>query len=337
MTPDASCGAARPDTACSRIHRLEFDVPWPPKHVAAYLLEGPEPILIDAGAPDETGGSDHAGETALREGLAEVDSEPAAIDHVIVTHIHSDHIGQLPALRAAGATVHAPKAGIERLEDDLDAVESGLRETAMSAGYSGDDLETVIEEELESRRRDRRLVDGESAQPIDPTEPFAVGGREFRVFETPGHEIDHLCFETTVEGTDVLFAGDALIEPFRAGAFQVGFNHGAYDAVDAYYEAMDRLEETTATHVFPGHGPVFEDPQRVVETTQERLDTLLEETRAALETIEPATPLSIAEARVGNVRYHAPVLDTLGALGTLEGQGRVSHDSEHGARYYETT
>ncbi|ELY89735.1 MBL fold metallo-hydrolase [Natrinema altunense] len=335
MTPDASCGGARLETVCSRIHRLEFDVPWPPKHVAAYLLEGPEPILIDAGAPDETGGSDRVGETELREGLAEVDAVPADIDHVLVTHIHSDHIGQLPALRAAGATVHAPKAGLARLETDLDTVRAGLRETARSAGYD-DDLETVLEEELDSRRRDRRLVDGESARPIDPTEPFAVGGREFRVFETPGHEIDHLCFETTVEGTDVLFAGDALIEPFRAGAFHVGFDRGAYEAVDAYYEAMDRLQGTSATHVFPGHGPVFEDPQRVVETTRDRLDTLLAETATALEAIEPATPRAIAEERVGNVRYHAPVLDTLGALGTLETRGRVSYETEEGVRYYET-
>ncbi|MDF9746349.1 MBL fold metallo-hydrolase [Natrinema salsiterrestre] len=336
MTSDASCRAVRDDAARSRIHRLEFDVPWPPKHVAAYLLEGPEPILIDAGAPDETGGAEHEGESELREGLAEFGYEPADVDHVLVTHIHSDHIGQLPALRAAGATVHAPKAGIERLEGDLDAVQSGLRATATSAGYSGDALETVIEEELDSRRRDRRLVDRETAQPIDPADPLSVGGREFTVFETPGHEIDHLCFETTVEGTDVLFAGDALIEPFRAGAFQVGFHPGAYDAVEAYYEAMDRLTETTATHVFPGHGPVFEDPQRVVETTRERLDALLEETAAALAEIEPATPLSIAEERVGNVRYHAPVLDTLGALGTLEKQGTVSYEIDDGVRDYET-
>ncbi|AFO58755.1 MBL fold metallo-hydrolase [Natrinema sp. J7-2] len=333
MTPDASCGGARSETACSRIHRLEFDVPWPPKHVAAYLLEGPEPILIDAGAPDETGGSDRVGETELREGLAEVDAVPADIDHVLVTHIHSDHIGQLPTLRAAGATVHAPKAGLARLEAELDTVRAGLRETARSAGYD-DDLETVLEEELDSRRRDRRLVDAESARPIDPTEPFVVGGREFRVFETPGHEVDHLCFETTVAGTDVLFAGDALIEPFRAGAFHVGFDRGAYEAVDAYYEAMDRLQGTAATHVFPGHGPVFEDPQRVVETTRERLDTLLTETRAALEEIEPATPRAIAEERVGTVRYHAPVLDTLGAVGTLERRGAVTFETTDGVRYY---
>ncbi|QCS43102.1 MBL fold metallo-hydrolase [Natrinema versiforme] len=330
MTTDASCGAVRADSDLSCIRRLEFDVPWPPKHVAAYLLEGPEPILIDAGAPGEDGGSE------LRDGLAEFGYEPADIDHVLVTHVHSDHIGQLPALRDTGATVHVSQAAISRLERDLETVRSGLRETARSAGYRGEDGDDVLEEELESRRRDRRLIDAETVQPFDPVGPVSVGGREFEVFETPGHEIDHCCYETTVDGTTVLFAGDTLIEPFRAGAFQVGFDRGAYEGVEAYDEAMDRLAETTATHVFPGHGPAFEDPQRVIRTTRERLDTLLEETRTALEAIEPATPLSIAEERVGNVRYHAPVLDTLGALGTLENRGSVSYETDDGVRYYET-
>ncbi|WP_226481770.1 MBL fold metallo-hydrolase [Natrinema amylolyticum] len=330
MTPDTSCGTVRADRALSRIHRLEFDVPWPPKHVAAYLLEGPEPILIDAGAPEK------AGESELREGLAEFDYEPTDIEHVLVTHIHSDHIGQLPALREAGATVHAPRAGLDRLERDLEAVRAGLRETAKSAGYRGDDRDEIVAEELESRRRDRRLVDPETARAVDPTGPVTVGDREFGVFETPGHEIDHLCYETTIEGTTVLFAGDALIESFRAGAFHVGFDRGAYEGVERYYEAMERLSETAATHAFPGHGPVFENPRRVVDMTRERLDALLEETVTALEAIEPATPVAIAEERVGDIRYHAPVLDTLGALGTLEKQCSASYEVDDGVRYYET-
>lgn len=333
MTTDPACGTVPDDRARSRIHRLEFDVSWPPKHAAAYLIEGPEPILVDAGAPAD------AGRTELREGLAAVGYEPADIAHVIITHVHSDHVGQLPTLREAGATVHVSSAALPRLERDPDAVEPEVRKTAKSAGYRGDDLEAVVAAELDSLARDRRLVDPESVRPIDPAAPFTVGGREFRAVETPGHEIDHLCFETTIEGTTVLFAGDALIEPFRAGAFQVGFEPGAYRAVDEYYRAMDRLAETTATYVCPGHGPEFEDPRGVVETTRDRLDALLAETRTALEAIEPATPLQIAEQRVGEVRYHAPVLDTLGALGTLENRGMVAIETETGSgvRYYETT
>ncbi len=330
MTTDASCSAVRADRARDRIHRLEFDVPWPPKHVAAYLLEGEETILFDAGAPDETG------EAELREGLAEVGYEPEDIDHVVVTHVHSDHIGQLPVLRDAGATVHAPARSLSRLERDLETAREGFTEMTTAAGYEGDEHAEIVAEELEELRRDRRLVEPETARAIEPDATVAIGGREFETFATPGHAVDHLCLETTVAGTTVLFSGDALIEPFRAGAFQVGLDRGADEAVDAYYEAMDRLAATGAALVFPGHGPIFEGPQGVVEATRDRLDALLEETREAVAAVGPASPLSIAERRVGTVRHMAPLLDTIGALGTLERRGTVTYGTEDGVRYYET-
>ena len=37
------------------VHRIEFTVDWPPGHVAAYLVGGPEPLLIDAGMAGDRG------------------------------------------------------------------------------------------------------------------------------------------------------------------------------------------------------------------------------------------------------------------------------------------
>lgn len=318
------------DRLFSTVHRLEFDVPWPPKHVAAYVVDGPEPILIDAGPSTDDGWSE------LASGLERAGYAVSDIEHVVVTHPHSDHLGQADALREAGATIHGPATALERFRREPEAVRESVRETARSAGYSGDGLTEVVDAEVDSFRRDRRLLDPDATEPIAAETTVTVGGREFTALETPGHQIDHLCLETTLEGTTVLFSGDALIEPFRAGAFHVGIDRGADEAVDRYYDAMDRLRETTATHVFPGHGPTFADPHRVVDRTRDRLDALLEETRDALAAVEPATPLTVAEERTGSVRYTAPVLDTLGALGTLENRGAVASDREDGVRYYRT-
>lgn len=330
MDTDASRGACRPDDDRSAVHRLEFDVPWPPKHVAAYLLDGPEPILVDAGAHDREA------EDALREGLERLGYGLSDVEHVLVTHVHSDHVGQLEPLRAAGATIHVPGAALERLKTDLETLRAGFEETAREVGYRDEALENVVEEELASFERDRTLVAHEDTRPIVPDETLTVGGREFRPIETPGHEVDHLCYETDLDGERVLFSGDALIESFRAGAFHVGIAPGAYEAVDAYYEAMDRLEGTAAVRGYPGHGPVFEEPGRVVDLTRDRLDALVAETAEAVAAIEPANPLSIATERAGSVRYIAPVMDTMGALGTLERRGEVRHGMEDGVRYYRT-
>lgn len=330
MDTDTGC-TTRDDRRFSTLYRLEFDVPWPPKHVAAYVLDGPEPILIDAGTPADDG------RVELAAGLEDADLSISDIEHVVVTHPHSDHLGQADTLREAGATIYAPGPALDWLRREPDRVRESVHETARAAGYSGDDLTEIVEMELESYREDRRLLDPDATESIAPETTFAVGDREFRSLETPGHQIHHLSLETELEGTTVLFSGDALIESFRAGAFHVGFERGADEAVDAYYDAMDRLQETTATHVFPGHGPVFEDPHRVVDLTRDRLDTLLAETREAVAAIEPATALAIAEEHTGSVRYPAPVMDSIGALGTLEKRGQVRSESEDGVRYYRTT
>ncbi|THE62850.1 MBL fold metallo-hydrolase [Salinadaptatus halalkaliphilus] len=330
MQTDAD-GLNRDGRSLSAIQRLEFEMPWPPDYAAAYVLDGPEPVLIDAGTTEATA------ESTLLDGLDAIGYTPSDIEHVLVTHVHSDHIGLVALLREAGSEIHAPRAALDRLATDPETLRRGVAETARSAGYRGDELEAVVESELESFRRDRRLLDPSLTRPIDPSEPLTIGDREFTPFETPGHEIHHLCLEVDVDGTRVLFSGDTLIEPFRAGAFDVGIDRGAYDAVADYYLSMDRLTETTATRVYPGHGPVFEEPHDVVETTRERLDELLAETLAALRSIEPATPLAVAENRVGELRSSAPLLDTLGALGTLTDRGTVTYDVADGVRRYRSS
>ena len=54
------------------VHRIEFDVPWPPGAACAYLLAAEEPILVDAGGPDDSGWSAlQSGLDTCRETLAE--------------------------------------------------------------------------------------------------------------------------------------------------------------------------------------------------------------------------------------------------------------------------
>ena len=316
------------DSAQTEITRLEFDIEWPPKHAAAYLLETPAPILVDAGDP-----SDRAEET-IREGLAERGYEPGDVEAVVVTHPHSDHIGQVPLLREAGATVYAPAPVLERLERDPADLADGVREIGRSAGYRGEAIEREVERARDSLQRNRRLLAPDEAVGFAFDDSFSVAGLEFDPIHTPGHQIDHASLATTVGDQQVLFSGDALVEPFRPGAIHVGIDHGAYEAVDAFHDAMDRLEERSFDRIFPGHGPVFTTHRQTVEFTRNELESLTADTLEAVLTVGPATPMEITRNRAGEVRYPAQLLDTLGALGTLERRGRVSFDSSNGVRRY---
>ncbi|MDF9747501.1 MBL fold metallo-hydrolase [Natrinema salsiterrestre] len=312
----------------SQVSRLDFDIEWPPKHAAAYLIEEPAPILIDTGDPGDRA------ETTIREGLAASGYDPADIEAVVVTHPHSDHIGQVPLLREAGAAVYAPRPVLEQLERDPDDLAAGVREIGRSTGYHGEAIDRAVEQAQSSLRRNRRLLAPEAAVPFEFDEPFSVAGREFEPIHTPGHQIHHASVATDLNGERVLFSGDALIESFRPGAIHVGIDYGAYDAVEAFHRAMDRLEERDFHRVFPGHGPVFTDYRGAIETTRSSLETLTGEVLEAVTAVGPAPPTELTRHRVGETRHPAQLLDTLGALGTLEERGRVEYEDRDGVRYY---
>lgn len=316
-------------SATERVTRLEFDVEWPPNHVAAYLIEGPRPILVDAAAPAE------AAADTMRETLGAAGYEPADIEAVVVTHPHSDHIGQVPLLRKAGATVYASEPTLEQLRRDAAHLRAGVHEIGRSIGLDDDNLEREADRAVDSLTRNRRLLDPDDAVGFDYEDDLTVAGIEFEPIHTPGHQIHHASLAATVGDERLLFSGDALIEPFRAAALHVGIDYGAYDAVDAFHASMDRLADRAIDRVFPGHGPVFTDYGGAIEGTRASLAALVEDTEAAVESVGPATPMAVVTERVGETDHPAHLLDTLGALGTLESRGAVTYALEDGVRYYE--
>lgn len=316
----------------SPVHRIEISVDWPPGHVVATLIDGSEPILVDAGM---------VGEQSLEQleaGLADAGVALAEIEHLVITHPHVDHLGQIPALRAVtDPTIYAPAGVRQRLDRDRPALEETVRLNGTAAGLEGSTLEMAIEKSTESLERNRSLLPPEAVDHwIEHDQLFTVGGLELQAIHTPGHQADHLCYYGTLDGEAVLFSGDLLLEPFRSVIIHTGLDDGVEDGVQAFYTALDRLDGLAVDRVFPGHGPAHQQFEATIERSRKSLDRMLDHTYGLIED-GATTALDIAAERSGDREIQYVLCEVVGALAFLEAQGRLGRTVEDGVYQYHVT
>lgn len=316
-----------------RIHRFEFSVEWPPGHAAAYLLDGDETVLVDAGMP---------GEDAKRElsaGLVASRHEPSNVDHLLLTHAHRDHIGQVRTLLEDGApTVYAPRQIAERYARDIEAVATATRTNLVEAGVDENALETMADRLVGFHRVIRDLLPLDAVDVwIDPGEPIDVGPFEFEPIHAPGHHVSQYCYRTELDGERALFSGDVAMEPFRAPALLVNFDDGVRDSVTTFLESLRRLESYDVDRVYPGHGPIHTDYADTVARSIADIEARLEETVDAVST-NGTTAFDLAYERTGRTHdIERLLVETVGMLSHLETEGRIDSRLEDGVRYYVPT
>lgn len=340
--------AGTPASEHERVHRIEFAVDWPPGHVAAYLVGGPEPLLIDAGMAGERGREE------LLAGVTAAGYDVADVAHLLLTHPHVDHVGQAGAVIAeAEPTVYAPMGVRERLSRDPDDLARAVGENAIAAGVTGDERGRAIEMAVDSLERNRRLLapaavdrwigtpstseasratesverdDGDRTDGFD-TGPstddpviddsttgalvrgtITVADHTFAPIPTPGHQVDHHCYVTDIADERVLFAGDTVLAPFRPVLLHVGLDGGVEAGIDAFETSLDRLSGRAIDRVFPGHGPVHTAFRETLDRDRRSLGRLVDGVSSRLDVETGTTAAEIARERAGGKRDFAYLL-----------------------------
>lgn len=219
-------------------------------------------ILIDAGAGNDKPRPqqmvlDHLSNPFV-ERLKDAGVEPADIDIVLHTHIHSDHVGWDTRLVDGQWQPTFPNAQI--LVSELEYAyglalsegdEAGIRAARARAGL-GNPV--------------RVPVSGTFADSVKPlaergfVRPIAVDGPEvlpgIRFLSTPGHSIDHASIELTSGGEVALFTGDVFhhpVEVFDPDLVSVfcEFPDASRRSLRAF---LDRAADICAT-IFTSHFP----------------------------------------------------------------------------------
>jgi len=127
--------------------------------------------------------------------------------------------------------------------------------------------------------RERRF---ERATGLAPDRTFRettrIGGVE--VLETPGHAPDHVALAVG----DEILTGDLVVS---AGSVVVGADEGD---VRAYLTSLRRLYARNPRRLYPGHGPVVEDPraeiERLIRHRLDREEKILDAVRGGARTLD---------------------------------------------------
>jgi glyoxylase-like metal-dependent hydrolase (beta-lactamase superfamily II) len=278
-------GPSPPLQVARGVWRISTPLPFRPRWVHACLARLPDGgwMLVDGGLP-----TDDAWQ-ALDSAVREVAGSWSAVALHAVTHMHVDHVGLAPRVKAAsGAPLAMGALDAQRMahaaaEPDEEAAYRAelFRRAGAPAG---------VLEAMEGQRR--------AAEPAPAVDvPLQGGGGElpgapgWRWTWTPGHTAGHVAFFHVESG--VLAAGDAVLPRVLPTA---GVNRQREDPVGDALEMLDRVAALEPRRVVGGHGDAIDDPAaRIAEM---RAGYLAEgDTFLAMLGDEPVTAWTAAELR----------------------------------------
>lgn len=365
-------GVARPLVRSPIPERPEIHqivLPLPPtaersvSSVQVHLIEGDPLTLIDTGTrvPESR--------AVLESALDELGYDLAAIERVVLTHAHPDHMGLVQGIRDAGATlecwVHSDDAPMVEAQDELLCARSdGIRELFEEHGLPKGLLARMDAGRLDALRRvaaesqsttvDRTLGDGDRVA-------FKHFGLVVR--HCPGHTPGHILLED--EESRILFTGDQIMEqaipntethyledraansagrPSRAGR-----PGGGPDRVDALHRrarfrgllemrrSLRRLRSRRFKRLLPAYGGVIQRSERAIGATLLYYDVRIHRIDRGLRHLallgQDVTAFEIWQSLFPQDAPYETIRDQLllviGALDCLEDEGKLETRRRH--------
>jgi glyoxylase-like metal-dependent hydrolase (beta-lactamase superfamily II) len=171
------------------------------------------------------------------------------LNHIINTHIHSDHIGGNAALQRAypGCTITIPAE----------------EEAALLIWDSDAQMLTYADQQAERFQWNAM---------IDAGATITLGGELWESIATPGHDMGSLVFYC--QRLRILISADALWEN--------GFGFVLPQAIDprplaAQRATFSRMAQLDVALVIPGHGPMFTDYTGALKRASEKLEAFAQD------------------------------------------------------------
>jgi glyoxylase-like metal-dependent hydrolase (beta-lactamase superfamily II) len=287
--------------------------------VNVWVLRGEPLTLVDAGPS-----TPEALET-LEAGFAALGLRLEDVELLILTHQHSDHVGQAGLVRSrSGCTVAAHELLVDRLPAlrEMQDEELAYADALMRLHGVADDARAQLLAIYESRHR--------YAEPVAVDVPLAegdvveAGGRRLRVAFRPGHSpTDTLLADDEAR---VAYAGDHLLSHISSNPLVHRPFAGSDDprdresALGAYLGSLEQTAAEPHEVLRSGHGDVIRDHATLAAERIRLHHDRAAQVRGVLEA-GPATAGAIARGLWPGVdvsQTYLALCEVLGALDLLE-------------------
>jgi glyoxylase-like metal-dependent hydrolase (beta-lactamase superfamily II) len=233
------------------VYRIVSPLPFPPTTVNLYLLRHRDGFaLVDFGWNSSKSWG------VLEDGLAELGIKPSDLTHLLLTHVHPDHMGAAGRLKeASGAPIFAHRLEEPFIASRYRAVSPLLEEVAQWLRHHGAPAEQVETLSQVSLQMLHGVQPAEIDVLLDGDETLTIGGIELTTLWTPGHSPGHLCFYDAKRR--ILLAGDHVLPGTTPNISQ--HPQSSPSPLDDFYAALRMLEQVNATLTLPGHGDPIQD------------------------------------------------------------------------------
>ena len=207
----------------------------------------------------------------LLEGLQEL-GIPMEKLSLFITHMHSDHAGQIDLFTPYGCKVYMNTEDIERLKQTL----SGAARERLNALYlrHGFPEKELAEANLRNPIYAYAPSSAEMMIGVEDGQELSIGSEKLRCLKTPGHTPGHTCLY--MEKDQILFAGDHILYDITPN---ITTWSGMEDSLGAYMDSIKRTLSLPIAIAYPAHRELhsnhYERMRQILHHHEERLNEVL--------------------------------------------------------------
>ena len=237
------------------IYTFEVTLPKNPlKALNVYVIKGEDRTVIF-----DTGFNTEESKVDLLDGLEALDLKVEDVE-VVLTHLHSDHVGLVNVFADAGCKIYTGKVD-GKLINGMVTNEYWESLESMVPLYGMEKDEILTKENPGYKHRLSETIDYIE---LEIGDFFEVGDYRFEILDLSGHTPGHLGFYD--KEAKIILSADTILDPITPNITFWGFEYP--DILNTYVETLYRLQELEIDQALATH-------RKIIINHKERIDELV--------------------------------------------------------------